>query len=269
MTRSAPGTSARTCGWRRWPTGLRLTGGPLPSDRHSGCPALRPGPGHRVAADLVLGTDRRRPRGRDRARRSGQRAGGRQGGRRGDPGRPGRTGRPGSRRAGPSRRRWPTCRSEPSSAWRCMRCWRTWTRRRATWPPRCGGPRRPCWIGCRPGDLTADQLAAGLLPAFATPLGPLAGQRTLADIPRADRLAELGFELPLAGGEVTQAEIVVADLAEVLRDHLCSGRPAGPLPGGARRPGPGHPDAPGFPHRQHRRGTAGPRPRGESALPGR
>ena len=68
------------------------------------------------------------------------------------------------------------------------------------------------WNGChrRPHR---GQLAVGLLPAFATPLGPLAGQRTLADIPRADRLAELGFELPLAGGEVTRAEIVVADLA--------------------------------------------------------
>ena len=32
--------------------------------------------------------------------------------------------------------------------------------------------------------LTAEQLAAALLPAFATPLGPLAGDRTLADIPR-------------------------------------------------------------------------------------
>ena len=80
------------------------------------------------------------------------------------------------------------------------------------------------------GDLTAEQLAAGLLPAFGTPLGPLAGQRTLADIPRADQLAELGFELPLAGGEVTQAEIVVADLVPLLRHHLAPDDPLARYP---------------------------------------
>ena len=203
-----------------------------PSDPISdpGCPSLRPGPGHRVAADLVLGADRGRPRDRDRARRSGQRARARQGGRRGDPGRPGGSRPTGIRRAGPSRRRWPTCRPEPSSAWRCTRCWRTWIRRRATWPPRCGGPRRPYWIGCHPATSPRSSWSAALLPAFRTPLGPLAGQRTLADIPRADRLAELGFELPLAGGEVTQAEIVVADLAAVLRDHLAPDDPLARYP---------------------------------------
>jgi exodeoxyribonuclease V beta subunit len=70
------------------------------------------------------------------------------------------------------------------------------------------------------GTFTADQLAEGLAPAFATPLGPLAGNRTLADIPRRDRLAELGFELPLAGGEVTRAELLLADLVPLLREHL-------------------------------------------------
>ena len=70
------------------------------------------------------------------------------------------------------------------------------------------------------GTFTADQLALGLAPAFATPLGPLAGDRTLADIPRRDRLAELGFELPLAGGEVTRAELLLADLVPLLREHL-------------------------------------------------
>ena len=39
----------------------------------------------------------------------------------------------------------------------------------------------------------AGELADGLLPVMRTPLGPLAGQRTLADIPTTDRLAELEF----------------------------------------------------------------------------
>ena len=70
------------------------------------------------------------------------------------------------------------------------------------------------------GSFTADQLAEGLAPAFATPLGPLAGGRTLADIPRRDRLAELGFELPLAGGEVTRTNLLLGDLVPLLRKHL-------------------------------------------------
>jgi exodeoxyribonuclease V beta subunit len=70
------------------------------------------------------------------------------------------------------------------------------------------------------GSFGADQLAEALAPAFATPLGPLAGGRTLADIPRRDRLAELGFELPLAGGEVTRSDLHLADLVPLLREHL-------------------------------------------------
>lgn len=44
-------------------------------------------------------------------------------------------------------------------------------------------------------------LAAGLLPSILTPLGPLAGGLRLADISPRDRLAELDFEFPLAGGD--------------------------------------------------------------------
>ena len=49
--------------------------------------------------------------------------------------------------------------------------------------------------------LGVESLATALLPSFRTPLGPLAGGRRLADIAPADRLAELGFEMPLAGGD--------------------------------------------------------------------
>jgi exodeoxyribonuclease V beta subunit len=58
----------------------------------------------------------------------------------------------------------------------------------------------------------------------------LAGGRTLADIPRRDRLAELGFELPLAGGEVIRAEVSLADLVPLLREHLPPGDPLARYP---------------------------------------
>ena len=69
--------------------------------------------------------------------------------------------------------------------------------------------------------LTADALADGLLPAYGTSLGPLAGGRTLAEVPRSDRLAELAFELPLAGGDrPVPTELRLGDLAPLLRRHL-------------------------------------------------
>ncbi|MFE5338072.1 UvrD-helicase domain-containing protein [Isoptericola sp. NPDC056573] len=51
-----------------------------------------------------------------------------------------------------------------------------------------------------PGTDPAE-LAAALGVVARTPLGPLAGGRTLADLTPRDRLAELEFELPLAGGD--------------------------------------------------------------------
>jgi exodeoxyribonuclease V beta subunit len=66
----------------------------------------------------------------------------------------------------------------------------------------------------------ADTLAEALEPAILTPLGPLAGGRRLADIERQDRLDELGFELPLAGGDRPVGGARVAEVAELLRTHL-------------------------------------------------
>ncbi len=43
-----------------------------------------------------------------------------------------------------------------------------------------------------------------LLPMNATSLGPLADGLTLAEIPLRDRLRELDFEIPLAGGDLTR-----------------------------------------------------------------
>ncbi|KAE8765305.1 UvrD-helicase domain-containing protein [Georgenia thermotolerans] len=71
-----------------------------------------------------------------------------------------------------------------------------------------------------PGVEPAD-LASALAPVLATPLGPLAGGATLADVAPADRLAELEFELPLGGGDrPAGVAATLADLAVLLRRHL-------------------------------------------------
>ena len=48
---------------------------------------------------------------------------------------------------------------------------------------------------------TRRRSSPGLRAAIETPLGPLLGGCALRDIARADRLDELDFELPLAGGD--------------------------------------------------------------------
>jgi len=71
-----------------------------------------------------------------------------------------------------------------------------------------------------PAEISAEALSDGLLPAMQTPLGPLAGDRRLCDISRSDRLAELSFELPLAGGDQPITEVSLSQLAPLLRRHL-------------------------------------------------
>ncbi|TAM73333.1 exodeoxyribonuclease V subunit beta [Mycobacterium sp.] len=67
-----------------------------------------------------------------------------------------------------------------------------------------------------------EELAAAMVPMHDTPLGPLAGGLTLRQIGLSDRLRELDFELPLAGGDRRSAapEVRLADLAPLLREHL-------------------------------------------------
>jgi exodeoxyribonuclease V beta subunit len=69
-------------------------------------------------------------------------------------------------------------------------------------------------------EMTVDELVSGMLPAFRTPLGPLAHELRLCDIPRGDRLAELSFEYPLAGGGTTTADITLSMMGPLLRRHL-------------------------------------------------
>lgn len=81
----------------------------------------------------------------------------------------------------------------------------------------------PWW----PIGVDADVLAQALVPMHDTSLGALAGGLTLRQIGLADRLRELDFEIPLAGGDVHGAapQVRVADVGALLREHLEPGDP--------------------------------------------
>jgi len=64
-------------------------------------------------------------------------------------------------------------------------------------------------------DLDADSLADALIAVLQTPLGPLTGGASLADLGASRRLAELGFELPLGHAKTAGR---VADLAALFSD---------------------------------------------------
>jgi exodeoxyribonuclease V beta subunit len=70
-----------------------------------------------------------------------------------------------------------------------------------------------------------EAVVGGLRAALETPLGPILGDRALRDVARADRLDELGFELPLAGGEVPNAAVTVQAIAAALRSELAAHDP--------------------------------------------
>jgi exodeoxyribonuclease V beta subunit len=71
-----------------------------------------------------------------------------------------------------------------------------------------------------------EVLAAALLKALSTPMGRLADGAALRDVLLSDRLPELDFELPLAGGdEPGAAKVLLGDLVPLWREHC----PSGPL----------------------------------------
>jgi exodeoxyribonuclease V beta subunit len=75
----------------------------------------------------------------------------------------------------------------------------------------------------RPVD--ADALTRGLLDTLETPLGPLAGGLRLRDVAPSDRRSELGFEMPLAGGDRPGGgdpvvDAALGDVAQLLRTQL-------------------------------------------------
>jgi exodeoxyribonuclease V beta subunit len=81
-----------------------------------------------------------------------------------------------------------------------------------------------------PVDVPAAELAAAMVPMHDTSLGPLAGGLTLRQIGRRDRLRELDFEFPLAGGDQRDAapQIRLADVGALLRSHLAAQDPLRP-----------------------------------------
>ncbi len=67
------------------------------------------------------------------------------------------------------------------------------------------------------GDPAA--VVVGLRAAIETPLGPLLDGARLRDVRRADRLDELAFELPLAGGDEPAGRLTLAAIGAALRAH--------------------------------------------------
>ncbi len=81
-------------------------------------------------------------------------------------------------------------------------------------------------IGQQPSSVTGglgltDALVEALDAALSTPLGPLTGGISLSDIGRGDRLDEMGFELPVAGGDRPSNTDAVAtgDIARLFELH--------------------------------------------------
>ncbi|MDT5007364.1 MAG: exodeoxyribonuclease beta subunit, partial [Mycobacterium sp.] len=81
-----------------------------------------------------------------------------------------------------------------------------------------------------PVDVPAAELAAAMVPMHDTPLGPLADGLTLRQIGLKDRMREMDFEFPLAGGDLRSAapDIRLSELGELLRAHLAKDDPLAP-----------------------------------------
>ncbi|GMA42092.1 UvrD-helicase domain-containing protein [Mobilicoccus caccae] len=89
-----------------------------------------------------------------------------------------------------------------------------------------------------PVDLETDVLAEALVAVCDTPLGPLAPGTTLRDVGRENRLCEVEFELPLAGGDEpgTPLQARLGEIAALLRTHLPEGDPIRPYADELDRP---------------------------------
>ena len=70
-----------------------------------------------------------------------------------------------------------------------------------------------------------ELVIAGLRAALDTPLGPVTGEFRLRDLTRRDRVDELGFELPLVGGDTPTGVLDVASIGLLLERHLAPGDP--------------------------------------------
>ena len=93
---------------------------------------------------------------------------------------------------------------------------------------------RPWW----PVDVPVAELAAALVPLHHSSLGPLADGLTLGEIVLADRLCELDFEIPLAGGDIAPGdEVSLADVGALLDRHLADDDPLRPYAARLQTPG--------------------------------
>jgi len=75
------------------------------------------------------------------------------------------------------------------------------------------------------GSVDVDDLSQALLAVLATPLGPLAADLALSQIPDSDRLAEMDFELPVSGGDSAGDPVDLRRLVDLLRRHLLASDP--------------------------------------------
>jgi exodeoxyribonuclease V beta subunit len=75
------------------------------------------------------------------------------------------------------------------------------------------------------GPIDAELLAEGLEAAVLTPLDGGAERTRLRDLSRADRLDELGFELPVAGGDDPTGEVLLSEVARLMDRHLPAEEP--------------------------------------------
>jgi len=84
-------------------------------------------------------------------------------------------------------------------------------------------------VSRRLSSIDPAELATALLPVFHTPLTP--GGPTLQSIGPQNRLAELNFEMPLAGGErPTADQVTLSQVATLLREHLPDDDPLADYP---------------------------------------
>ncbi len=87
-----------------------------------------------------------------------------------------------------------------------------------------------------PVALDREDLAAALVHVIDSPLGPLADGTTLRSVALGDRMREMEFELPLAGGDLAgpagpagpAVDVRLGDLAPILRRLLPAGDPVRP-----------------------------------------
>ena len=78
-----------------------------------------------------------------------------------------------------------------------------------------------------PVDVATPELAAALVPMHDTPLGALAADLTLRQIGLRDRLRELDFEFPLAGGDLRASapDIRLRAVGRLVAEHLAADDP--------------------------------------------